>query len=276
MRRHDRNPPLPSRKRFGQNFLIDRNIIHRIVSAIDPQPDDDMVEIGPGHGELTAELHKAGCRLEVIEIDRDLIAGLRARFPDLPVTESDVLKFDFSTMTANAKAREKRLRIVGNLPYNISTPLLFKLFGYLDDIRDMHFMLQLEVVERMVARPCGGDYGRLSVMAQYYCRIDKLFTVPPTAFTPRPRVMSAVARLTPRTDGCRAENTGILARIVNAAFSQRRKTLRNALKAHLSANELVSLSLDPGARPENLDVSDFVRCANLIATRAARCPEEQS
>lgn len=267
MKHRDAPPPVRSRKRFGQNFLHDRHTIDRIVGAIDPQPGDDIIEIGPGHGELTAGLRNRGCRLELIEIDRDLIAGLQMRYPGLSITECDVLKHDFSGMAATARARNARLRIVGNLPYNISTPLLFKLFRMLDDIGDMHFMLQLEVVERMVAKPSTSSYGRLTVMSQYHCHTEKLFAVPAAAFTPRPRVMSAMIRLTPRKDGPRAVNADILAEVVTAAFSQRRKTLRNALKSHLDTDELLSLSLDPGARPENLEVEDFVRCANLIAAR---------
>jgi 16S rRNA (adenine1518-N6/adenine1519-N6)-dimethyltransferase len=249
-----------SRKRFGQNFLVD---------AIDPKPGDRIVEIGPGHGELTGELAKSGCRLDVIEIDRDLIADLRCRYPALNVIEADVLKYDFSGLAKEVRARGKSLRIVGNLPYNISTPLLFKLFGHLADIRDMHFMLQLEVVERMTAGPSSGNYGRLSVMTRYYCETEKLFSVPATAFRPKPRVTSAIIRLRPRQSGERADDVAVLEAMVTEAFSRRRKTIRNALKSFLSEAEIASLSLDSNLRPENLSLSDYVTCANYVSRRPA-------
>ena len=262
----ERSPPR-SRKRFGQNFLTDRNTIDRIVRAIGPRVDDHIVEIGPGHGELTGELLKSGCQLQVIEIDRDLIADLRIRFPGLPITECDVLKHDFSDMARSARGAGKQLRIVGNLPYNISTPLLFKLFQSLEDIADLHFMLQLEVVDRIVAKPSSSNYGRLSVMAQYWCDATKLFAVSAAAFNPRPKVMSAVVRLVPRVTGPRAHNVALLEKLVTAAFSQRRKTIRNGLRSFLSAEDLAGLSLDPGLRPENLSVADFVSCANYVGGR---------
>ena len=258
-----------SRKRFGQNFLIDPNIIGRIIDAIAPRPGDSIVEIGPGHGELTGELMRSGCHLDVIEIDRDLIGDLRCRYPDLNVIEADVLKYDFAVLAEQARARGTPLRIVGNLPYNISTPLLFKLFRHLADIRDMHFMLQFEVVERMAAKPSSGNYGRLSVMSQYYCETIKLFSVPAAAFKPRPRVTSAIILLLPRQSGERADNVGTLEKIVTEAFSRRRKTIRNALRSFLSEAEIDALGLDPKLRPENLTVSDYVSCANYVNRRSA-------
>ena len=265
-------PPgrLRSRKRFGQNFLTDQNFISRIVAAVSPRPDDHVIEIGPGHGALTQRLIDSGCQLQVIEIDRDLVAALHGKFPSLAITEADVLKHDFSSMAAVARSAGQRLRIVGNLPYNISTPLLFKLFAMLDDIEDMHFMLQLEVVNRMVAPESTRDYGRLSVMTRYYCEANRLFSVPATAFTPSPKVTSAVVRLTPRKGGRTAEDTPLMSRIVTEAFSRRRKTLRNALGAFLSRDELLALSLEPGARPENLTMDDYVRCANLVSRRTTQ------
>lgn len=267
MKHPEKARPLRSRKRFGQNFLTDQHTIDRIVEAIDSRPDDTLVEIGPGHGELTAQFINAGCHLEVIEIDRDLIAELHRRFPDLHVIEADVLKHDFTPMVEAARADNTALRIVGNLPYNISTPLLFKLFRSLTSIRDMHFMLQLEVVERMVAMASTPNYGRLSVMSQYYCDSTRLFSVPATAFTPMPRVTSAVVRLLPRLQGPRASDPGVLSKMVNEAFSQRRKTIRNALRTFLSGDEILALSLDPKSRPENLTLTDYVNCANFVSAR---------
>ena len=256
-----------SRKRFGQNFLVDAHTIERIVSAIAPKRGETIVEIGPGHGEITSKLMDSGCRLTVIEIDRDLAADLRIRFPDLNVIESDILKFDLTRLTKDACEANARLRIVGNLPYNISTPLLFKLFRHFESIADMHFMLQLEVVERMIAKPSSANYGRLSVMSQYYCDATKLFSVPAAAFRPRPRVMSAIIRLKPRQDGPVATDVTLLAQMVNEAFSQRRKTIRNALRTFLTEADLTALSLDPGFRPENLALADFVACANYVSER---------
>jgi len=267
MRKPARGPAVRSRKRFGQNFLTDAHTISRIVDAISPAPDQLVVEIGPGHGELTGELVKSRCHLTAIEIDRDLVADLKQRFETLTIIETDVLKFDFSDIAAQAKELGVPLRIVGNLPYNISTPLLFKLFEYLPDVTDMHFMLQLEVVERMVARPSSENYGRLSVMSQYYCEATKLFSVPASAFRPKPRVMSAIVRLKPHRIGPVAEDTRLLGRMVNEAFSQRRKTIRNALGSFLSQDDIEALGLDPRLRPENLTVSDYVTCANYLKAR---------
>ncbi|MCB1691348.1 MAG: 16S rRNA (adenine(1518)-N(6)/adenine(1519)-N(6))-dimethyltransferase RsmA [Pseudomonadales bacterium] len=250
-----------ARKRFGQNFLTDRAVITRIVATMKPTPTDRVIEIGPGRGALTALLLESGCHLEAIEIDRDLIALLHESLPELNVIEADALKFDFGMALSQGP-----VRIVGNLPYNISTPLLFRLFAE-QGITDMHFMLQKEVVERMTAEPGTRAYGRLSVMTRYYCEATPLFSVPPTAFTPRPKVTSAIVRLRPRRHDPAAQDTNVLASLLIDAFSQRRKTLRNALGKHLSEQELASLGIDPGVRPETLSVTDYVNCANLVTER---------
>lgn len=254
---------MPTRKRFGQNFLRDPNTIHRIVSAIDPRADDVIVEVGPGHGALTEQLVESGCRLHLVEIDFDLVDELRARYGNAAnIIQSDVLKLDLNSIKT-----DRPLRVVGNLPYNISTPLLFRLFQHIDQIQDMHFMLQLEVVDRIVAAPSTSAYGRLSVMCQYYCAPTRLFSVSAAAFVPKPKVMSSVIRLEPRQDGSRATDVQALERLLIQAFSQRRKTIRNAMKPFLENDDFETLSLDPGLRPENLTLDQFVACANHIAGR---------
>ena len=249
------------RKRFGQHFLHDRRVIERIVAAVAPAPGDRMVEVGPGEGALTGPLLAAAGRLEVIEIDRDLAAALRARddWPgELVVHAADVLRFDF-----RALADDGRLRIVGNLPYNISTPLLFHLLEQRDAVADMHFMLQREVVDRMVAGPGGRDYGRLSVMLQATCEASSLFRVAPGAFRPPPAVESAVVRLVPRArPAVPPELEPAFAAIVRDAFAARRKTLRNGLRGRLSAAAIEAAGVDPGARPETLSVSAFAALAS--------------
>lgn len=258
MSNHEHTP----RKRFGQNFLQDGSIIHRLVKTINPAADDIMVEIGPGQGALTAPLLERLNRLHAVELDRDLVPLLNTRFSakGLEVHEADALKFNFSCLML-----DKPLRVVGNLPYNISTPLLFHLITYQEKIRDMHFMLQLEVVDRLSAQPGNKNYGRLSVITQYYCQVDKLFHVPPEAFNPPPKVISAIVRLVPRKFPFQAEDTGLFERIVKVSFAQRRKTLRNNLKQILTSEELDSLQQDLGLRPEQLSVGDFVALANEIA-----------
>ena len=257
-------PSHTPRKRFGQNFLRDETVVNRIVSAVHAQESDHLVEIGPGRGALTGALVKIGCDLDVIELDRDLVPGLLAAFsiyPHFTLYSSDALDFDF---TALAKGGE-RLRIIGNLPYNISTPLIFKLLENGGVIRDMHFMLQLEVVERLAAGPGGKAWGRLGIMAQYHCAVEHLFDVPPSAFHPRPKVQSAVVRMTPRDESpwpdCEAWR---LERVVRAAFAQRRKTLRNTLKGLIDADGLEVLGIDPGARAETLGMTQFIAIANAI------------
>ena len=246
------------RKRFGQNFLQDAAVISRIVTAIHPQPADTMVEIGPGLGALTFPLLDRLEHLDVVEIDRDIVAHLSSRIPKdkLTIHQTDALKFDFASLGNN-------LRIVGNLPYNISTPLLFHLSGFSHAIRDMHFMLQKEVVDRMVAEPSTSDYGRLSVMLQHRFHMEKCFEVPPECFYPAPKVTSAIVRMIP-LESCMTKNDALFARIVSAAFSQRRKTLRNTLKGILDQAGFETLSIDPQARAENLSVSDFASIANHL------------
>jgi len=251
-----------ARKRFGQNFLVSPGIIRRIVEAIAPKPIDCVVEIGPGLGALTAPLLECVDHLHVVEIDRDLIARLKQAYPPerLVIHEGDALEFDFATLG-------ERLRIVGNLPYNISTPLLFHLADYAGHVRDMHFMLQKEVVDRMVAAPGGTDYGRLSVMLQYRFDMERLFVVPPGAFNPAPKVDSAIVRLIPKKVGAgdTAKSEEVFARVVMAAFSQRRKMLRNTLRELLTEDRLVELGIKPTARAEELSVADYVRLADALA-----------
>jgi 16S rRNA (adenine1518-N6/adenine1519-N6)-dimethyltransferase len=254
-----------ARKRFGQHFLIDAAVIARIVAAVDPRPEESVVEIGPGLGALTYPLTARVNHLHVVEIDRDIVARLAQSLPQDRVTihQGDALKFDFSALGPG-------LRVVGNLPYNISTPLLFHLARSAAAIRDIHVMLQKEVVSRMVARPSGSAYGRLSIMLQYRFLMEKVLDVPATAFRPAPKVESSVVRMLPfeRGPGERCDPT-LLARIAGAAFMQRRKTLRNALKNYLAIQDFAALGLDPAARPQELAVTDFVRITNHIAARHA-------
>ena len=252
-----------ARKRFGQNFLVAPDIVASIVSAIAPAPGDRLVEIGPGLGALTAPLLEHLAQLHVVEIDRDLIARLRQRFaPErLIIHEGDALQFDFASLADGPNG----LRVVGNLPYNISTPLLFHLAGYANQVRDMHFMLQKEVVDRMVSAPGSPAYGRLSVMLQYRYAMEKLFLVPPEAFEPAPKVASAIVRMTPlpMADLAACDAT-IFARVVSAAFGQRRKMLRNTLRELIGENELAALSIQPTVRAEELGVADYVRISNAL------------
>jgi 16S rRNA (adenine1518-N6/adenine1519-N6)-dimethyltransferase len=250
-----------ARKRFGQNFLVSPGVVAKIVEAIRPQPDDILVEIGPGLGALTEPLLASLPHLHVVEIDRDLIARLRGRFPPerLTIHEGDALQFDFSALGPD-------LRVVGNLPYNISTPLLFHLAACADSVRDMHFMLQREVVERMVAEPGGPAYGRLSVMLQYRFEMERLFLVPPGAFNPAPKVESAVVRMVPRPrEALAASDDALLEEIVKSAFAQRRKMLRNTLRERLGEADWVALKIDPRWRAEDLAVGQYVRIANRLA-----------
>lgn len=251
------------RKRFGQNFLEDRAVVERIVEAIRPHRGERMVEIGPGLGALTTPLLQAVDRLDVVEIDRDIVRSLRSRFsPEiLSVHEGDALETDFGALGPD-------LRVVGNLPYNISTPILFHLSTFVAAIRDCHFMLQREVVQRMGAQPDTAEYGRLSVMLQYRWQIEPLFDVAPTAFNPPPKVWSSIVRMTPYpSPPVAARDERRLAEVVTAAFGQRRKTLRNALAPLVSAQELVALGIDPGVRGETLGVAAFVGIANHLADR---------
>jgi len=253
------------RKRFGQNFLEDQGVIADIVSCIDPQPADPMVEIGPGLAALTAPILAKLDVLHAVEIDRDIVARLSGRFPPgkLIIHNVDALKFDFGAL-ASEIAPGGQIRLVGNLPYNISTPLLFHLASYAPQVRDCHFMLQNEVVLRMVADPACADYGRLSVMLQYHFHMEKLLDVPPEAFNPPPKVDSAIVRMIPRPFPIPARDLAALERLVAQAFAQRRKTVRNNLKGIVSDELFAELGIDPGARPENLLVSDYVRLSNAL------------
>ena len=246
------------RKRFGQHFLTDRHYLSRIVAAIDPKREDAIVEIGPGPGALTTELAKRVERLHVIEIDRELAAALRQHYAETQVVvhEGDVLEFDFTALPSP-------LRVVGNLPYNISTPILFRVAEMAERVVDGVFMLQKEVVDRMVADPDTEAYGRLSVMLQYRFAMESLLRVPPGAFTPPPKVDSAVVRMVPLgSDRLRAKDEGVFSRVVAAAFSQRRKTLRNALKPVGAAGSFEKAGIDLGRRGETLSVAEFVALAD--------------
>lgn len=260
--------PMRARKRFGQNFLQDSGVIDRIARAVAPRAGERLVEIGPGQGALTEALLEAHGRLDVIELDRDLIPGLRTRFfnhPGFQVTEGDALAFDFQAFRGEGAP----LRVVGNLPYNISTPLIFHLLAAGDAIADMHFMLQKEVVARLAAEPGSSQWGRLSVMTRYHCRVEALFDVPPEAFVPQPKVVSSVVRLTPwRERPWQAYSEKTLADLVRRAFGQRRKTLRNNLRDVMEASTLESLGIDPRMRPEMLGVEAFVEMANHLDAHA--------
>jgi 16S rRNA (adenine1518-N6/adenine1519-N6)-dimethyltransferase len=254
------------RKRFGQHFLHDANIIAKIVAAVAPQPEDALVEIGPGSGALTKPLLQAHGALHAIELDRDLIAPLQARCAtdgELDVRQQDALKTDFRQF---AKPAPARLRLVGNLPYNISTPLLFHLLSQADAIHDMHFMLQREVVDRICAVPNSRAYGRLTVMIAVVARAESLFTIGPNAFRPPPAVESAVVRIVPcHTPPFACGDRRHFAAIVSRAFSQRRKTLRNALKGMVTAEMMAAAEVEPGARPETLSPADFGRLGIIYA-----------
>ena len=249
------------RKRFGQHFLTDAHYLAKIVAAIDPRAGEAMVEIGPGTGILTAELAKRIAPLHVVEIDRDLAAALRERFaPDrVVVHEADALEFDFASLPAP-------LRVVGNLPYNVSTPILFRVAEIAARVRDCVFLLQKEVVERMVAKPATPEYGRLSVMLQYRFAMARQLRVPPGAFTPPPKVDSAVVRLKPLADDRpRARDEALLARLVAAAFEQRRKTLRNAAKSVAGEAAFQRAGIDPQRRGETLSVAEFIALADAVS-----------
>lgn len=252
-----------ARKRFGQNFLVDATIIDRILKAIHPQSDDHIVEIGPGQGALTGWLGRQARKLTVVEIDRDLVATLEKQYGDDPkvqVVSGDALKVDFRQFG-------DAMRIVGNLPYNISTPLLFHFAQYLDQIHDMHFMLQREVVQRLVAEPGSKTFGRLSVMIQSRFDATPLFDIGPEAFNPAPKVWSAMVRLTPRQSPIHIQNESLFSRVVTQAFSQRRKTLRNSLRQMADSVLIEAAGIDPAARPETLSVEAFAELANLLDTK---------
>jgi len=253
-----------ARKRFGQHFLHDQNIIERILRSIDPRPGDRLVEIGPGQGALTWPLLQRCGQLTAIELDRDLIPVLQQeskRYGELQLINADILEFDLASLGG-----EQMIRLVGNLPYNISTPLMFHVLDSIAQISDMHFMVQKEVAERIVAEPGNGHYGRLSIMLQYQCECQLLFEVPPGSFTPPPKVDSAVIRLIPRASP--EYDIGDYANfsaIVQAAFGQRRKTLSNSLKDTLSRDLIIACGIDPGLRAENLSLGDFAKLSRACS-----------
>jgi 16S rRNA (adenine1518-N6/adenine1519-N6)-dimethyltransferase len=263
------------RKRFGQHFLHDPTVIARIVAAIQPLESDAIVEIGPGQGAITMPLLQAAGHLQVIELDRDLIDPLLAqcrKAGELIIHNADALRFDFCSLSGDAA----NLRVVGNLPYNISTPLLFHLLSQAGCIRDMHFMLQKEVVDRLAAAPGSRQYGRLSVMVQYRCRVSRLFAIGPGAFQPPPRVESAFVRLEPyRELPVAIHDEAVLKSVVRQAFAQRRKTLRNALRGLLEEEAIRSLGIDPSVRAEVLGLREFAALANLAASRLPGITDEK-
>lgn len=254
------------RKRFGQHFLHDRWILNRIHASIAPAPDDHLVEIGPGAGALTDLFAPAARRLELIEIDRDLAVQLQQKFSALPQVRlhiGDALKFDFTRLVI-----DRPLRIFGNLPYNISTPLIFHLIDQADSIEDMHFLLQKEVVDRLAAEPASPDYGRLSVMVQYRCQVQPLLDVPSESFSPPPKVESRLVRLTPlRQRLLVARDERRLAEVVRVAFTQRRKKIRNALESLIDSASLERLGIDPALRPDQLTLKEFVTISDLLSAQ---------
>ena len=275
------------RKRFGQNFLHDHNIIYNIISSIQARPEQHWVEIGPGQGALTEPLLNEKVHLDVVELDRDLVVLLREKFkhyPNLQIHSADALRFDFSALVDRGDqsagsglvreapegaragiARDEKLRIIGNLPYNISTPLMFHLLDNAYCIEDMHFMLQKEVVDRICAEPGTKKYGRLSVMMQYYCAPELLFYVPPESFDPIPQVTSAIVRLVPHNQPpVTVNDIAKLNRVVTQAFSQRRKTLRNSLKKLIDEEDIVALNIDPTLRAESITLAEFASLSNLL------------
>ena len=257
-----------ARKRFGQNFLADPRIIQQIVDTIAARPGQLIIEIGPGKAALTAPLAATGATLHLLEIDRDLAARLERQFGgvgNVRVHCADALRTDFSELSAG-----QRFRLVGNLPYNISTPLLFHVLRWGQLIEDMHFMLQQEVVERLAARPGSKAWGRLSIMCQYHCEVTPLFTVPPEAFQPAPRVQSAIVRLVPHASPpVRVTDMARFERLVKQAFSMRRKTLRNSLRGLLDSAAIAAAGIDPGLRPEALTLAQFA----TLADRICRTPD---
>jgi 16S rRNA (adenine1518-N6/adenine1519-N6)-dimethyltransferase len=266
---HFREPP---KKNLGQHFLHDRGVIDKIVLAVDPRPGDRLFEIGPGQGAITFPLLRKHGALTVIEFDRDLITPLMESaegIGELTIIHKDVLKVDFGKLAAGGAP----IRLVGNLPYNISSPILFHVLEHAEAVRDMHFMLQKEVVDRMGAAPGSKVYGRLSVMLQAVCTVTPLFTVGPGAFRPPPKVDSAVVRLVPRPAAeVGIDDPALFEHLVRDAFGQRRKTMRNAVQALCRGEDIEAVGLRPDARAEQLAVADFVRLANHLAASRRELP----
>lgn len=258
-----------ARKRFGQNFLQDEQVIHSIVAAIHPQKDQHLLEIGPGLAALTEPMANQLDHLTVIEIDRDLAQRLKTHpflAQKLTVIQQDAMQINFDELS---KELGGPLRVFGNLPYNISTPLMFHLFDYIDAFVDMHFMLQKEVVQRLAASPNNKSYGRLSVMTQYYCDVIPVLEVPPHAFKPAPKVDSAVVKLVPKSNRIALLSLKTLSQVTAAAFNQRRKSIRNSLQTFISQEELTQLHVDLNARAENLSLQQYCDIANFIAQKAS-------
>ncbi len=256
-------PQHRARKRFGQNFLVDESIIFQIIHSIMPVPGEELVEIGPGLGAMTRPLLNAAKEMTVIELDRDLIEYLRT-LDGLKVINEDVLKVDLTKLCDDGK----KLRVVGNLPYNISTPIIFHLLSNVGMIEDMHFMLQKEVIERMAANPGDSAFSRLSIMVQRYCEVVPLLEIPPESFDPAPKVMSQFVRLIPyEGNPFGIKDDAVFFNVVKDAFSMKRKMLRNNLKALLSAEEIEALGIDPKVRAENLHIEDFVKLSNYLVER---------
>lgn len=253
-----------ARKRFGQNFLQDHNVIYNILSNIQASSNEHWVEIGPGLGAITEPLLQKKVLLDVVELDRDLVKVLEARFgqyDNFTIHSADALRFDFAALAK----KDEKLRIIGNLPYNISTPLLFHLLENTHCIEDMHFMLQKEVVDRMCAEPGSKRYGRLSVMIQYYCEAELVFDVPPESFDPIPKVMSSIVRLVPyQKPPVEIGDIKKLNTVVTAAFSQRRKTIRNSLKKLITEEQIIALDIDPTLRAESISLAEFARLSYLV------------
>lgn len=253
-----------AKKRFGQNFLCDENIISQIIHFIAPKKGDHLVEIGPGLGAITIPLLSLVEHMDAIELDTTIIPLLQKKssgIGSLTIYQQDALSFDFRQLTLG----EKSLRIVGNLPYNISTPLLFRLFSQKNLIKDMYFMLQKEVAGRLAARPGSKQFGRLTIMAQYHCHIEKLIDVPPTSFKPMPKVDSTFIRLIPKPEPTLlAKDLNQLDEVVRQAFTKRRKQLQNALKNKVTKDQLLSLGIDPQLRPEELTIENFVKISNML------------
>ena len=273
MRRNTKLPRLASglphqiRKRFGQNFLHDKHVISKIIGAVSPTKDDHILEIGPGFGAITEQLAQSGATLNCLELDTDLAASLKShyrKYKSVNILEADALKFDLSSI-----ATEKTpLRVVGNLPYNISTPLIFHLLKNSKLIKDMTFMLQLEVIQRMVSKVGSKNYGRLGLMVQYYCEVEHLFNIASDAFVPRPKVVSALARLKPhKASSIKAKDPECLKIVIQTAFNQRRKTVRNSLSTLVSESLLEGIPVDKKLRPENLTLEDYVRISDAISVK---------
>jgi 16S rRNA (adenine1518-N6/adenine1519-N6)-dimethyltransferase len=259
------NRPHVPRKRFGQHFLHSADTIGKIVAAVGARGGETIVEIGPGRGAITGALASSGASVHAVEFDRDLVPWLRERYGSLHnvhIHEADALRFDYAMLG-------KPLRIVGNLPYNISTPLLFRMLEFATSVSDLHFMLQKEVIDRITASPGSGAYGRLTIMLGCRMHSEQLFDVPPTAFRPPPKVTSSFVRLWPRdADDLPIGDAALMSRVVAQAFSQRRKTLRNALKGTATAEDLESLDIDPASRPEEVPVASWVALANRLSANA--------